>query len=137
MVTGGKGVHVIVPLRRTAGWDTVKTFSQTFAKVLAEREPKRFTATMSKSKRKGRIFIDWLRNERGPTAIAPWSLRARKGAPVAVPVDWDELDALKSANGFTAETAKRRASKPSPLEKAEAKGIGKSVVEALEDWATG
>jgi bifunctional non-homologous end joining protein LigD len=137
MVTGGKGIHVIVPLRRAAGWDTVKTFAQTFATVLAEREPGRFTATMAKAKRKDRIFIDWLRNERGATAIAPYSLRARKGAPVAVPVDWDELESLRSANGFSLAEARQRARAPCPLAKVEPRRIGRSIVEALEVWAKG
>ena len=100
MVTGGKGVHVWLPLRRTRSWDTVKTFARTFAHVLAEAEPERYVATMSKKKREGRVFIDWLRNERGQTAVAPYSVRARDGAPVAVPVRWEALKTLKSANGF-------------------------------------
>ncbi len=135
MVTGGKGVHVIVPLRRTAGWDTVKGFAQTFCHVLAERHPDRYTATMSKAKRKGRIFLDWLRNERGATAIAPYALRARSGAPVAVPVEWDELKALKVANGFRMGDMEKRLSRACPLSRPAPRSIGKSVVEALEDWA--
>src|SRR5690606_23524213 len=71
LVTGGKGVHVIAPLRRTAEWPQVKAFAQGFATRLAADEPDVFTATMSKSRRKGRIFVDWFRNERGATAIAP------------------------------------------------------------------
>jgi bifunctional non-homologous end joining protein LigD len=100
MVTGGKGVHVVVPLERRADFDQVKTFAKALAGKLADAAPKRYTATMSKAKRKGRIFIDWLRNERGSTAIAPYSIRAREGGPVAVPVSWDELRKLKAANGF-------------------------------------
>ncbi|AMY70389.1 DNA ligase D [Frigidibacter mobilis] len=109
MVSGGKGVHVIVPLRRTAGWDTVKLFAQLFATLLASGQPDRYTATMAKAARKGRIFIDWLRNERGATAIAPFSVRARPGAPVAVPVSWDELARLRRANGFGLKAAQERA----------------------------
>lgn len=101
LVTGGKGVHVVVPLRRIAGWDTVKLYSRVLAAHLAETQPDRFTASMSKSRREGRIFIDWLRNERGATAIAPFSLRARPGAPVATPVAWAELTTLKSASAFS------------------------------------
>ncbi|MBC7137491.1 MAG: DNA ligase D, partial [Defluviimonas sp.] len=100
MLSGGKGVHVIVPLRRTASWDTVKLFAQLFATLLATGQPDRYTATMAKAARKGRIFIDWLRNERGATAIAPFSVRARPGAPVAVPVGWDELPKLRRADAF-------------------------------------
>jgi bifunctional non-homologous end joining protein LigD len=108
MVTGGKGLHLIAPLERRAGWDEVKAFAKGFAATLAEAEPERFTATMSKQKRKGRIFIDWLRNERGATAIAPYSTRARQGAPVAMPIAWDELEALKRADGFSVAEAMER-----------------------------
>lgn len=100
MVTGGKGVHVVVPLTGHATWLEAKAFAKAFAQGFAEREPERFVATMSKEKRKGRIFIDWLRNERGATAIAPYSTRARAGGPVATPVSWDELFGLQAANSF-------------------------------------
>ena len=100
MVTGGKGIHVIVPLSGRNDWEEVKTFASGLARSFAERDPDRFIATASKAKRKGRIFIDWLRNERGATAILPYSPRARKGAPVAVPVGWSELSRLKSASAF-------------------------------------
>lgn len=100
MLTGGKGIHVIAPLDGRNDWEEVKTFASGLAKSLAEREPDRFIATASKAKRKGRIFIDWLRNERGATAIAPYSPRARKGAPVATPVSWAELGRIKQASAF-------------------------------------
>ena len=137
MVTGGKGVHVIVPLRRIAGWDTVKFFARTFAQVLEDRAPDRYTATMSKAKRKGRVFVDWLRNERGATAVAPYSLRARPGAAVAVPVSWEELAKLTRADGFHIGDMGDRLSRPCPLDAAEARGIGTEVVEALEAWSKG
>ncbi|MWD28575.1 DNA ligase D [Aquicoccus sp. SCR17] len=137
MATGGKGVHVIVPLRRTAGWDTVKTFAQTLSTALAERYPDRYTATMSKQKRKGRIFLDWLRNEKSATAIAPYSLRARPGAPVAVPLSWDELAELDKPNGFRMSDMEDRLSRPCPLSRVKPKGISGKVVEALEDWMNG
>ena len=105
MVTGGKGVHVVVPLRRTTGWETVAAFSRTLAACLAQRHPERYVATMSKARRKGRIFIDWLRNQRGSTAVLPYSARARVGAPVAVPIAWDELDAMKDAHPFSIDDA--------------------------------
>lgn len=98
MLTGGKGVHVIVPLKPDAEWPAVKDFADRFARALAEAEPERFVATMSKAKRKGRIFIDWLRNQRGSTAIMPYSARARSGAPVAAPITWSELHDLDRAN---------------------------------------
>ena len=100
LVTGGKGVHVIVPLERRAGWEDVKAFAKALSSRVVDEDPEHFTATMSKEKRKGRIFIDWLRNERGATAIAPYSTRSRAGAPIATPVTWDELAGLDRANGF-------------------------------------
>ncbi len=137
MVTGGKGVHVIVPLRRTAGWETVKTFSKTLATALAGRHPDRYVASMSKALRKGRIFIDWLRNERGATAIAPYALRARPGAKVAVPVTWEELADLAAANTFRSADMAPRLARPCPLSAVRPKGIGRGVVDALGDWIAG
>ena len=75
----GKGVHVVVPLTPGHDWEAHKDFSRRFAEALSMAEPDRFTATMSKAKRKGRIFIDWLRNQRGATAVVPYSARARSG----------------------------------------------------------
>ncbi|MFD1881166.1 non-homologous end-joining DNA ligase [Paracoccus pacificus] len=108
MLSGGKGVHVIVPLKRTAGWDRVKLFARGVATLMAQSQPARFVAEMSKAKRKGRIFIDWLRNERGATAIAPFSVRARPGAPVACPVGWDELPEITTAAAFSTVAALER-----------------------------
>jgi bifunctional non-homologous end joining protein LigD len=108
MVTGGKGIHVIAPIIRRAEWPDVKAFALGFASQMAADEPDRFTATLSKKARKGKLFIDYLRNERGSTAIAPYSTRAREGAPVAVPVGWDEIETLNSANGFSLEAAVAR-----------------------------
>lgn len=101
MLSGGKGVHVIVPLTSGHGWEAHKDFASRFAEALSTAEPERFTATMSKAKRKGKIFIDWLRNQRGATAIIPYSARAREGAPVAVPVTWEELGEMKDARPFS------------------------------------
>ncbi|SEL32282.1 DNA ligase D [Jannaschia helgolandensis] len=136
MVTGGKGVHVWVPLRRTQGWDAVRGFAKTLAHVLEEKEPKRFTASMSKARRKGRIFIDWLRNERGATAVAPWSLRARAGAPVAVPVGWDELANLKGAATFTLTNIDTRLAAPCPyLKQANSlHTLDADTATRLQDW---
>jgi bifunctional non-homologous end joining protein LigD len=89
--TGGKGLHVVIPIAPRHTWETVKNFSRTFADYIVREEPDKFTATASKSKRSGRIFIDYLRNERGATAIAPFSTRARKGATVSVPLFWREV----------------------------------------------
>ncbi|MBD3746109.1 MAG: DNA ligase D [Sphingopyxis terrae] len=101
MLSGGKGVHVVVPLDPGHSWDAHKDFSKRFAEAMSLAEPERFVATMSKAKRKGKIFIDWLRNQRGSTAIMPYSARARARAPVAVPIDWDGLAAIDSARHWT------------------------------------
>jgi len=105
MLTGGKGVHVVVPLTPKAEWPAVKDFAQRFALALAEAEPDRFTAALAKAKRTGRIFIDYLRNQRGATAVMPYSARAREGAPVAAPIGWEELDEMKSGARFTVRDA--------------------------------
>jgi bifunctional non-homologous end joining protein LigD len=98
MLSGGKGVHVVVPLKPQAEWPAVKDFSERFARALGEAEPDRFVANMAKAKRKGRIFIDYLRNQRGSTAVLPYVARARSGAPVAAPVTWTELRDIDSAH---------------------------------------
>ncbi|WP_375206673.1 DNA ligase D [Hyphococcus sp.] len=108
LLTGGKGVHVIAPIERRRDWPDVKTFAKGLAQKLADASPKRYIATASKSARKGKIFIDWLRNERGATAIAPYSLRARPGAPVATPVSWRELSKVDAANAYTLDNISAR-----------------------------
>jgi len=108
MLTGGKGIHVVVPLDASQDWETIKTFAKGVAVKLAENEPNRFTATMSKEKRRGRIFIDWLRNERGSTAIAPYSPRARANASVAVPATWEELSRIEHANEYSIDRVIKR-----------------------------
>jgi len=110
MLTGGKGVHVIVPLTRRTEWPEVKAFCRGMAAMLAEEAPEKYVATMSKAKRKGKIFVDYLRNERGSTAIAPYSTRSREGAPVATPVTWDELAKAKAANIYDVKNLPQRLS---------------------------
>lgn len=90
--TGGKGLHVVLPIRATLAWDDAKSFSRAVAEHMARNFPDRFVTTTSKELRKGRIFIDWMRNAEGATAVAPYSVRARAGAPVATPIGWAELD---------------------------------------------
>jgi bifunctional non-homologous end joining protein LigD len=89
--TGGKGLHVVVPIARRLDWAEVKAFAHDLALAMVRDQPKRYVATSTKSKRTGKIFVDYLRNSRGATAIAPYSTRARAGAPVAAPITWDEL----------------------------------------------
>lgn len=115
MLSGGKGLHVVVPLTPQAEWPAVKDFARRFALALSANEPDRFIGTMSKAKRKGRIFIDWLRNQRGATAVLPYSARAREGAPVAAPIGWDELDKAKGGGAYSVtdvETLTARAVSP-------------------------
>ncbi|KJV35179.1 DNA ligase D [Luteibacter yeojuensis] len=106
--TGGKGLHVVVPLAPAAKWETVRTFARGFAEAMAEAHPLEFVATASKKVRGGKIYLDYLRNGRGATAVASYSLRARAGAPVAVPVRWDDLGKLKSGADFTIHTVPKR-----------------------------
>jgi bifunctional non-homologous end joining protein LigD len=97
LLSGGKGIHVVAPLDQTVEWPAVKSFAERFSRAIAEAEPDLFTANIRKNKRTGRIFLDWLRNQRGATAVMPYSARARDGAPVAAPVAWEELDGIASA----------------------------------------
>lgn len=106
--TGGKGVHVVVPLIPKASWDEVKHFGHALSVAHARDDPKRLTTHMSKTKRRGRIFIDYLRNARGNTAIACYSLRARPYAPVATPLRWDELSTLTAADHYHIGNIRRR-----------------------------
>jgi bifunctional non-homologous end joining protein LigD len=90
-LTGGKGLHVVVPVVPGPEWSAVKRFAHAVVTEMVREEPRRFTASMSKNRRGGKIFIDHFRNARGATAIASYSPRARSGAPVALPIEWDEL----------------------------------------------
>ena len=101
LLSGGKGIHVVVPIRPQADWDVVREFTKQFATALAEADPKRFTVALAKGRRRGRIFLDFLRNHRTATAILPYSARARDGAPVAAPVAWGELDDIECSDAFT------------------------------------
>lgn len=107
-VSGGKGLHVIVPLDRSRAWDEAKAYSKAIADTFVRLAPRQFVAQASKHARAGRIYIDYLRNARGATAIASYSVRARPGAPVALPVGWDELEGLQSAAAFSVPAVLRR-----------------------------
>ncbi|MEJ5976633.1 DNA ligase D [Novosphingobium sp. PS1R-30] len=115
MLTGGKGVHVIAPLVPKAEWHDVKDFAHRLAQAVAQADPAHFTAALPKAQRKGRIFVDYLRNQRGATAVMPYSARARDGAPVAAPVTWKEMEAIDKPSHFHVgdekELIKRAASK--------------------------
>ncbi|MGB3271148.1 MAG: DNA ligase D [Rhodanobacter sp.] len=106
--TGGKGLHVVLPLNPGCPWPQVKGFAQAFASSLAQAHPMEFIATASKARRGGLIYVDYLRNSRGATSVASYSLRARPGAPVAVPLRWNELGKLKSGHDFDIHSTPKR-----------------------------
>src|SRR5690606_18172977 len=98
--TGGKGLHVVAPLRRTANWDEVKEAARNLAGRMAQHEPRRYLAHASRAHRRGRVYVDYLRNGQGATAIGAYSTRARPGAPVATPLAWEELEAGATPGDF-------------------------------------
>jgi bifunctional non-homologous end joining protein LigD len=106
--TGGKGLHVTVALAGKDKWPAVKAFAGAFADEMVAAVPNAYVATMTKAKRTGKIFIDYFRNDYTATAIADYGVRARSGAPVAVPLSWDELKGLKAANAFTMKDVLKR-----------------------------
>ncbi|MEX2492008.1 MAG: DNA ligase D [Nitrospirales bacterium] len=106
--SGGKGLHVVVPLARRATWEAMKRYSRKLAMEVARQDPKRYIATMSKEKRKGKIFIDYLRNGFGSTCMTAYGTRARSGAPVSTPVRWDELSSLPGPEAYTLNSLPRR-----------------------------
>jgi bifunctional non-homologous end joining protein LigD len=106
--TGGKGLHLVAPLAPKLGWDVVKAFAKAIADALVSARPDRYTANPLKKTREGKIFVDYLRNQRGGSAIVNYSTRAKKGAPVACPLRWDELKGLKAAAPYTVKTLPAR-----------------------------
>jgi bifunctional non-homologous end joining protein LigD len=129
--TGGKGLHVVAPLLRRYSWDQVKDVARAFAEGLVQDEPGAYISKASKAARRGKIFIDWLRNGRGATAIASYSARARPGAPVSVPLAWDELDHGLNPADFTIESVPKRlrslSHDPWAGYKRSAKGLGAAL----------
>lgn len=103
--TGGKGLHVVVPLRPAVAWDAVKLFARAIAEAMVEADAERFVSVADKNQRKGRIFIDWLRNAHGATSIASYSLRARPAAGVAMPLAWEDLSRVRKPDQFTLKNA--------------------------------
>ena len=101
LLSGGKGIHIVVPLTPTAEWGEVREFAKALCTALAEADPQRFTVALPKKERRGRIFLDFLRNQRTATAIMPFSARARAGMPVAAPVTWEELESIERSDTFT------------------------------------
>ena len=106
--SGGKGLHVVLPVEPTAGWEQAKEFTKSVADAMAASQPERYVATMSKTARRGRIFIDYLRNGRGATAISPYSTRALPLASVSTPLAWDELSEGIRADHFKVDNLRQR-----------------------------
>ncbi|HEX2223574.1 MAG TPA: DNA ligase D [Thermoanaerobaculia bacterium] len=106
--TGGKGLHVVLPLTRRAGWDEVKAFTKAVSDMIVAAEPNKYTSKLSKARRQGRTFIDYLRNGRGATSISAYSTRAKPGAPVSTPLFWEELDTDVRANTYTVQNLPAR-----------------------------
>ncbi|KTD23565.1 Putative DNA ligase-like protein Rv0938/MT0965 [Legionella lansingensis] len=109
--TGGKGLHVVIPIQPEYDWEEVKNFAKVFVEFLEKIDPNTYITNMAKSKRKGKIFVDYLRNQRGATAISVYSSRARLHAPVATPLRWDELTSNREDNFYTIYTLPMRLKK--------------------------
>jgi bifunctional non-homologous end joining protein LigD len=114
LLSGGKGVHIVVPIVRRHPWPVIKQFAKALSERFAQEAPEQFVATMSKARRKGRIFIDHFRNERTASAVAPYSPRARDNASVAWPVTWPDLAKTDTADAVTMTTALQRLAAPDP-----------------------
>jgi bifunctional non-homologous end joining protein LigD len=130
LLTGGKGIHIVVPLVPDAPWGQVRAFAKAFCAALAAADSERFTIALPKRERRGRIFLDFLRNQRTATAIMPYSARARAGMPVAAPVTWEELENIGASDSYSiadVETLLARARRP----ELKTWGLSKQVLPAL------
>lgn len=111
--SGGKGYHIVVPFQPATGWDVFHNFAKNIAQTMEEKWPDRYTSNVRKNQRNNRIFIDWIRNGRGATSVAPYSIRARDGAPVSMPIKWSELDKI-GPKDITMEEAIKRLRRKDP-----------------------
>ena len=124
MTTGSKGLHIVVPLKATVTFDLVRKCAQKIAQHLVDSHPKKLTLEVRKNQRGKRIFIDFLRNTWSATSVAPYAIRAKKGAPIATPLQWEELSAIKTAQHYTIKNIfKRLAQKNDPWEGINSKSI--------------
>ncbi|NGX56642.1 MAG: hypothetical protein K1060chlam5_00885 [Candidatus Anoxychlamydiales bacterium] len=112
MTTGSKGLHVIVPIKAEFDFEVIRAFAKKIAKILVNRYPKKYTIETLKSKRKNKIFIDYLRNSFAQTTIAPYSIRAIENAPIATPIEFSELKKLKSSRAFNIKNIYKRKKDP-------------------------
>jgi bifunctional non-homologous end joining protein LigD len=129
--TGGKGLHVVIPIQRRTNWDDAKAFCRGVADFMVAAAPKQYIAKMSKAARKGKIFIDYLRNDQGATAVAPYSTRNRPGAPVSVPITWDELSPRLKSDQFNVHNLADRLAKLKRDPWAEIKTTKQSITAAM------
>jgi len=106
--TGGKGLHLVIPLSPPAGWDAASSFARSLAESVARERPQRYLTVAAREQRSGRIFLDYLRNARGATAVCSYSLRRRAAAPVATPLAWEELTQLRAPDQFRFANLQRR-----------------------------
>lgn len=106
--TGGKGLHIVIPIKPEFKWKQIKQFAQAFVELIVLQSPNQYVSTMAKTERKGKIFLDYLRNQEGATAIAPYSTRAHKHAPIATPIDWSELTEHREDTFYTLQTLPNR-----------------------------
>jgi len=113
--SGGKGYHVVVPIKTKMTWQEARNISKNIANLMEAKWPTKYTSNIRKEKRQGKIFIDWVRNTKGATGVAPYSLRARKSAPVSMPIKWSELDKIKP-NEITLKDALKRLKRKDPWE---------------------
>lgn len=113
--SGGKGYHVVVPTTKLKNWNKFSDFAEDIAKVMSQKWPDKYTNNVRKENRKGKIFIDWIRNTKSATSVAPYSIRARKGAKVSMPIKWSELDKVKP-DEITKEEAIKRLKRKDPWE---------------------
>lgn len=111
--SGGKGYHIVIPFRPAAGWEAFHAFAENTAKTMEAMWPDRYTSNVRKARRANRIFIDWIRNGRGATSVAPYSVRARQGAPVSMPLSWKELDTV-APNEISIQEALKRLRRKDP-----------------------
>ena len=111
--SGGKGYHIVVPLNATVTWKNARSIAKNIAKLMEAKWPNKYTSNMKKEKRKGKVFIDWVRNTKGATSVAPYSLRIRKKLTVSMPISWNELDKVKP-DEITIEEALKRIKRKDP-----------------------
>jgi bifunctional non-homologous end joining protein LigD len=129
--TGGKGLHVALPVARNLGWDVFRDFARAFVDTIVAMEPRLFTANIRKARRTDKIFIDYLRNARGATAIAAYGSRARPGAPVSVPLHWQELEGMVERPVFTVRNLGQRLAGLDTCPWADMPGTRQSVTKAV------